>query len=163
MPSPYNPDPPPNGNTSKIPDMADAIFYGNKGVLVDAAVLANLTAVITNGMVAALTNNSVKNALKEVICDGTSDGYDKILANHPEGLQVSVDPAQFQQAIYDAFVQLADDGYQPTVDQWSRAFSLLALATSSSRKSTFLDKTTSAAYEGLKERITKIDVGSLKS
>jgi hypothetical protein len=131
MPAPYSGDPPP----AVVQNHADGIFYGIKGVL---------------------TDTTCKDALKEIICDGISDGYDKILVNHPDGIKIDWNglAEEVHEGIYDAVVQLIDD--KKIVDRQGAIFLMAWLAQAADQRSAYLRESKPSSIIDLKEFIQEI-------
>ena len=167
MVAPYAGDPP--GPQAQIE--ADGIYYGWQGLAANATFRANMSAIITNGMVAALTNVSVIAAHKQAITDALTDPA--VIAAHKQAIKDALtDPALLgdwealvadgaSAGIQDAVNDLIAAKVIPNRADWGRAFALVALAATSVRRSVFMNDTSPQAYADLKARVTDAEVNVL--
>jgi hypothetical protein len=138
----------------KVKDAADGIYFGWMGLAQDAIFRANMSLIIKDGMVAALTDPTViaahTLAIKNALCDpAVVDCLAEAIADGGED------------AIVNAVNALVTAGTIPTRADWGRAFALLALACASERKAYFMKATSAADYADLKSRVTATEVNVL--
>lgn len=143
----------------KVKDAADGIYFGWMGLAQDATFRANMSLIIKDGMIAALTDPAVITANAQAIEEGIVAAI-----NNPQLAQdlATIIGEGVEGGIVDGFTELVNSGVLPGTLQWGRGFALLALASTSVRKAVFMKATDAQSYADLKSRVTAQEVNVLQ-
>jgi len=143
----------------KVKDAADGIYFGWMGLAQDATFRANMAAILTDGIVAALTDPAVIAANAQAIEEGIVAAI-----NDP---QLATDLAAIigegvESGIIDSVVELVNTDVIPDKAAWGRAFVLVALACTSVRRSGFMEATDQDSFDQLRARVNETEIEVLQ-